>query len=257
MPIIRANGNNKSRCQGGFPSGRTPHWDRMRRLPGSLPIKAIVRDFYRMACRSIRKLVPNGLQNWSRYQRPTRWLSGVDRDVHWQKQMDILQKLPTEIATEKSTKNVPKLSCERLTEQRSIETLLNEIAKSRNAEICKYIPYSGFPKSQERLNYGEYDHLLRSLRVWYAEEYYTFYARCNCRLFYHPWVVTGESHTRIHGYDRCRGRKPTSMPKSQDEVHVMIDVHWDYPDKFRRWSMRNTALHENIRNGMSYEYRIR
>jgi len=113
-------------------------------------------------------MVPNGLPNWMPNDHDTRGLPDdyqKSTERFTDKQMDILQKLPTEIATEKSTKNVPILSCERLTEQRSIETLLNEIAKSRNTEICKYIPHSGFPKSQERLNYGEYDHLLRSLRV--------------------------------------------------------------------------------------------
>jgi len=74
-----------------------------------------------------------------------------------EKPMDILPKLPTEIATEKSTKNAPKPSS-KFHGEAATETLPD--AESRDAEICKCNAQSGFPRAEARSYHGEYDHLL-------------------------------------------------------------------------------------------------
>jgi hypothetical protein len=72
-----------------------------------------------------------------------------------EKPTNILSKLPTEMATEKSTKNAPKLSPERLSPRNTLPK-----AESREAEICICNVQSGFPRGEARSYHGEYDHLL-------------------------------------------------------------------------------------------------
>jgi len=122
------------------------------------------------------------------------------------------------------------------TKMRSTGTLLN--AQLRDGEICKCNVQSGFPREEARFNHGEYDRLLRCLRVRYGSI-----------MFHLRPMQLASILPPLSGHQKCYMRITVTMPgaeaqivRSQQGIYLMINLPLYYHGQFRQSSLPRLNL---------------